>query len=338
MAQRRRDQGDADWIVPLLLGVGAIWAGVDGARRLANGQQQRAEAERLVEDALLRHSRAADRVEKARAQLEARARGYAEQQRAIMQGPMADVIAFLKVIKQRSVLRPVAELVQVQTYLPSPGTTLLAPVDPRDVLVGLSQVVLTGASAGQGALAIAGLIGVASTGATIHALHGAAASSATLAWLGGGAVEVGGGGIALGRVVLGGVVVGAALFVAGVLVESQGAEAFTQALARQADINLRIADCESLIRHLGCVQTRIKELNAVASALTERLQRMLARMDATRWSIQCDADVRELQVMLILARALGEVLQTPVVDPSGQLTPASAQLLLNTQALLAMED
>ena len=48
----------------------------------------------------------------------------------------------------------------------------------------------------------AGLFGVASTGTRISGLAGAAANSARLAWIGGGAIATGGGGVALGSTIL----------------------------------------------------------------------------------------------------------------------------------------
>lgn len=58
------------------------------------------------------------------------------------------------------------------------------------------------ASAGSALYTAAGLFGVASTGTRIASLSGAAANSARLAWIGGGAVAVGGGGMALGTTIL----------------------------------------------------------------------------------------------------------------------------------------
>ena len=52
------------------------------------------------------------------------------------------------------------------------------------------------------AMGIATTFGVASTGTAIAALHGAAAMNAALAWLGGGALAIGGGGIAAGNAFL----------------------------------------------------------------------------------------------------------------------------------------
>ncbi len=53
------------------------------------------------------------------------------------------------------------------------------------------------------AMGIATTFGVASTGTAISALHGIAATNAALAWLGGGTLAAGGGGIAAGKFILG---------------------------------------------------------------------------------------------------------------------------------------
>jgi hypothetical protein len=79
---------------------------------------------------------------------------------------------------------------------------------------------LAGAGAGTlataGAFALAGAFGTASTGAAIGGLSGAAATNATLAWFGGGALSAGGGGMATGGlVVLGAAGVVAIVAVAG---------------------------------------------------------------------------------------------------------------------------
>ncbi len=61
---------------------------------------------------------------------------------------------------------------------------------------------LVGTSGATGLVAFATLFGEASTGASISALHGAAATKAMLAYLGGGPLAAGGGGIAAGEALL----------------------------------------------------------------------------------------------------------------------------------------
>ena len=70
--------------------------------------------------------------------------------------------------------------------------------------LGVTGSVASAATAGAGSAlyTAAGLFGVASTGTRIAGLSGAAAHKATLAWIGGGAVATGGGGVALGGTIL----------------------------------------------------------------------------------------------------------------------------------------
>ena len=67
-----------------------------------------------------------------------------------------------------------------------------------------------------GAYGAVGLFATASTGTAIAGLSGAAATNATLAWLGGGSIAAGGGGMAAGTLVLGGLVAIPALVIGGI--------------------------------------------------------------------------------------------------------------------------
>lgn len=99
--------------------------------------------------------------------------------------------------------------------------------DIHQVSVGAIAIVsgLTGAAAGTiGGLAASGAttaavmaLGTASTGTAISSLGGAAATNAVLAWLGGGALAAGGGGMALGTAVLGASTLGVGLLVGGII-------------------------------------------------------------------------------------------------------------------------
>lgn len=80
-------------------------------------------------------------------------------------------------------------------------------VSIKELLKNTLEATATGAiSAGTVYTAIAAL-GTASTSVSIAGLSGIATSNATLAWLGGGALAVGGGGMALGTIVLGGLAI-----------------------------------------------------------------------------------------------------------------------------------
>ncbi|WP_051786309.1 hypothetical protein [Endozoicomonas numazuensis] len=70
--------------------------------------------------------------------------------------------------------------------------------------VGFGSVL--GGSAAVGAWALVSILGSASTGTAIAGLSGVAATNATLAWFGGGALAAGGAGMSGGMMVLGGIV------------------------------------------------------------------------------------------------------------------------------------
>lgn len=78
-------------------------------------------------------------------------------------------------------------------------------IEAAELVEGLAKSVsLMKASLG-GSLGFVSQYGVASTGTAISELSGAAAKRATLAYFGGGALDAGGGGMALGKAVLGGI-------------------------------------------------------------------------------------------------------------------------------------
>lgn len=78
------------------------------------------------------------------------------------------------------------------------------------------------AVASSGTTAAVMALGTASTGTKIATLHGAAATKATLAALGGGALSAGGGGIALGKLVLNAASLGAGVLVEGIAMAYAG--------------------------------------------------------------------------------------------------------------------
>lgn len=82
------------------------------------------------------------------------------------------------------------------------------------------SVMATVASSGTTSAVMA--IGTASTGTKIATLHGAAATKATLAALGGGGISAGGGGIALGTLVLNAASLGAGVLVEGIAMAYAG--------------------------------------------------------------------------------------------------------------------
>jgi len=118
------------------------------------------------------------------------------------------------------------------------------------------------------AMAIATTFGTASTGTAISALSGAAATNAALAWLGGGALAAGGGGMAAGNVLLamagpvGWTIGGAALVGSGVYLNSKNAKIAEEATQKRIEV-------EAEIRSLRIANQEIRELSSKTRELAE---------------------------------------------------------------------
>ncbi len=103
-----------------------------------------------------------------------------------------------------------------------------------NVAGGAAAGAIGGALTALGAYGAATTFAAASTGTAIAALHGAAATNATLAFFGGGSIAAGGLGMAGGMAVLGGLVAGPALMVMGMITGAKSQEKLENALANKA--------------------------------------------------------------------------------------------------------
>ena len=125
---------------------------------------------------------------------------------------------------------------------------------------GLLSGAASGALAGLGAYGSVGLLATASTGTAIASLSGAAATNATLAWLGGGSLAAGGIGMAGGSAVLGGFVAGPAIAITGLMMASKAEEALTKARAYEAEVDKKIAEMKEMSAVLDGLQANAKEM------------------------------------------------------------------------------
>lgn len=166
----------------------------------------------------------------------------------------------------------------------------------------------------------------ASTGTAISGLTGAAATNATLAWLGGGSLAAGGGGMAAGAIVLNLILIAPAAFITGITVGIVGAKWKTKAREYAAKIAVSNENMETAKTLLKCVDTRISELQAVVSGLVIRTEHAIDELE----SLDFDPDVHGADFVraLQLVTAIGEVIETPVLDTdTGQLTEVSIKIV-----------
>lgn len=192
---------------------------------------------------------------------------------------------------------------------------------------GTIQGVLGAAGAGTGASALAtGLVtslATASTGTAISGLSGAAAQSAMLAWLGGGSLAAGGGGMAIGSVVLGGIAVAPAVVIGGFVLAAQGEKAVTKATEYEADVKNKIAQANLVIAFLHRAETRADELQHVMRRLDARVSTVLDELFAMvdEFDDRNDAHVGRLSTAMLLCKALSELLHVKVFNDENEINP-----------------
>jgi len=202
-----------------------------------------------------------------------------------------------------------------------PGTAPLS-VDAVSLIRGFIGSGAAGAGVSAGVTGAVGAYGVASTGAAISGLSGAAAESAALAFLGGGSLASGGGGMALGATALNFVTIGPAILVGGFVVKGQGQKALTRARAYEANVAVAIAEMDELTERLAAVDARADELCDLLTRLTTRAVEALDLLESELFDPEAHA-VR-FQSALTLVMAVRDIAATPIVDGAGDLNEKTA--------------
>ncbi len=146
--------------------------------------------------------------------------------------------------------------------------TLIEPFDINEVKVatlkfeevasGLVGGLTADAALAYGTYGTVGALAAASTGTAIGSLTGAAATKATLAWLGGGTIAAGGGGVAAGTLVLGGLVAAPALVIFGIIIDAQAQKKLDQAKSNLAQARKTKAETDTVVAKLKGVTRQVE--------------------------------------------------------------------------------
>ena len=210
----------------------------------------------------------------------------------------------------------------------------------KKVSMEASEITVNGLAAlGSGALlafgtynvvmgGLGGLLVTATTGTALSSLSGAAAVNATLAWLGGGAVGVGFG-MAGGMAVLGGLVAGPALAVGGSLLAKQADKAYWDAHSNREKAKTFAEQAEGICSTLRAINKRAAHLQELLSKLNQPFTELVADMrsiirnSGTDWKTYTSGDKRQIYKCVQLAQVIKMVLDTSLLNESGELLPES---------------
>lgn len=307
-------------------------AGVIGVGFVAasKGVSDMWDARSIAKKARVRHSAALDMLEIAQVPVHERVAEYGRcQLRAVTEtlGSFADWIERNEMAVNRLAHDPV-EGVQISVAeLPDLKNEI------RDARRWVSAGLAGGAAAAvapQAAMLGVSSVATASTGAAIASLNGAAATNATLAWLGGGSLASGGGGVAAGQAVLGLVAAAPAVFVGGIAVAVVGSKQKTSARVYAADIDVACQNIQAANELLPRIHDRISELSDVLRSLDVRAAASVEVLDSL--DFDRDRDAAHFAETLQLSRAIREVVNTPVLDEeTGELTDVSLKIVRKYQ-------
>lgn len=196
-----------------------------------------------------------------------------------------------------------------------------------DVVKGVAGAGLAAAVARRATTAGVAAAASAGTGAAIGGLSGDAATNATLAWLGGGPLASGGGGMALGAIMATGIAAAPALLVGGVFLHHKGRKALAKAERFESDVTVALAKHQEYQTVLAAAGRQARTGEELLSRLGRRLMPLNGWLQTvvdreTDWTKLTDDERRSIRLAATLAVAASNLVHTPVINEDGALTQA----------------
>jgi hypothetical protein len=209
------------------------------------------------------------------------------------------------------------------------------------MLAGAAGGLAAGGAMAFGAFGAVGTFAAASTGTAIASLSGVAATNATLAWLGGGAIAAGGGGMAAGMAVLGGLVAGPALAIFGCVVGAKASAKLDQAksnLAKARKVAAELATATTALKGLSDqAALYLKLTNEVCELFIPQLDGLVSIVDKygtdyMKYSEDCQKRVVATVSTYQVLRAL---VDSRIMKDNGSLDNKSNKVAALAQKFLA---
>lgn len=313
--------------IPIIIGVGAAAAGLYGAVKGVNGAMDQNKAKNINKDAFASVEQANQELEKKREVANGTLEDYGQRKLRAFNGIIADFIENFQKIKNIE-LQQSSELDKLNandfstTTLPSLKKDYQA---LKDAGLGLGAGFGGGAALAFGAYNGTMLLGTATTGTAISSLSGVAATNATLAWLGGGALSAGGYGMAGGMMVLGGIVTGPALAIFGHVLGSKGEAALNAAKSNLEQAQTVCEQAELMGDKLKAITDVTSLANTTFSNVSSRLRHSVSDLKRVIENEGTDFSNYSEQAKSIVfgsvkfAQLLKAMIDTPILDKDGNL-------------------
>lgn len=294
----------------LLIPIGLGAAGVVGG---AKGVSDMIDARTVVEEAEQSYSKAVKRTEESVAGVNRRAQKHGRFVMDTHRDVVAPMAEWISLHAGKAGLSEASFTERIEAHLGSrPSGPGVAEVGFK-LATGVATAAATGAAAPAALLAAIGLFGTASTGTAIGALSGVAATNASLALLGGGALAAGGGGVAAGELVLGALAPGIGVLMLGGTLFIAGSQSLTKAQEYEAEVKRAAREMKAKRQLHTRIITRIDEVRDVTAALAEKATGAQKELFVLE-DFDPGRDAATFALALQLTRAVSLLLSTPILD------------------------
>lgn len=338
--------------VPFLLGAGAVGAGILGAAGMMSAKEKNDKAKRISERAEREHKRAVRSFEALETVIKEEMSELGKLKLETLGGPIKNfVLLYKKISNVKFGQKELESGSFLKNLTPEEFKKLeLSSMNAGEIITGGISALSTGALAGLGAYGLVGMLASASTGTAISALSGAAATNATLAWLGGGALGTGSlaYGMAGGMAVLGATVLGPAMLVAAFVLDSNADKALTEAKEYSAEVDIAIEKIEAAKMLVEAVRKRVREITEVIIRLSDKLEIFVAKLKTLvnkhlkNNSVDFN-DLNETEKETIfncvnLVMALKTIIEVKIVKDDFKVTDESKTLIQKSRKLISCDN
>lgn len=334
-------------LVPLIAGGISAVAAAHGAKKGIDGKKKMDKAKSVNNDAQNIANSAEKKITDTKEATTKAIEALGEQKVVVLSGTIHDFVTTFEKIKNIEFTESQG-LDELKNFNPQSPEFLQL----KKVSMEAKKVAVNGVSAlGGGALlafgtynvvmgGLGGLLVTATTGTALSSLTGIAATNATLAWLGGGALSVGGLGMAGGTMVLGGLVVGPALALGGTLFAKQADKAYWDAKSNLEKAKTFREQAEGICATLRVIRSRANQLYDLLSNLNTPLielnadMRSIVRNNGTDWNSYSKQDKTQIYKCIQVAQVVKMVLDTSLLTEDGKLHEQSKETLVKGKVFL----
>ncbi|WRC94795.1 glycine zipper family protein [Helicobacter pylori] len=322
--------------LPFILGGLALVAAGYGVKKGIDALDADCEADEFIKKAEVLKEEATKKAESTQSDCKLAFARFGEKKLRVLNNSVSDFLDhFHRLNRSRIIIEGInMQDIQGQVSDARKITNQYREVDFFDVSGAVAGSTIGGMLAAYGAYAGVGMLASTAGGVAIAELSGVAATNATLAWLGGGALSVGGFGMVGGMAVLGGLVVGPALAILGDFSASKMEEKLENAKAYCSQVEAAVKKADVMIDNLQAVRK-----------MAELFTRQITKFDALFFSLAQDAiatmkkhhydtsrynqkEKDQLSVTVSTLFSLSAFLKVPIMDEHQKLNEKAKNALI----------